>query len=78
MRSYDVNKEKIKRFFHVDLYRINSEQEIIDLGLIEIIQNPENIIAVEWPEKFGSLLPKERIDVTFEYINENERKIIVQ
>ncbi len=29
------------------------------LGLEEITSNPENIIAIEWPERLGNSLPKE-------------------
>lgn len=72
MRSY---KAETVHFYHVDLYRIGSEQEIVDLGLTDFMQNQENILAIEWPEKMGSLLPEKRIDILFEYLDENKRKI---
>lgn len=82
MRSYELSIKhevsSMKYLYHVDLYRINSEQEIIDIGLLDIMKKPENIVAIEWPEKIGKLMPKTRIDVTFDYIHENERKISIK
>jgi len=64
-------------FFHVDLYRIEDEKDIEGLGLSEIWSDPGNLIAIEWPEKIEKILPKKRIEIRFEYTNENERKIII-
>lgn len=79
MRSYRIKKtdKKLKMFYHVDLYRVNSEHEIIDLGLSDIINKPENIVAIEWPAKMGELLPEKRTDILFKYLNENKRGLTV-
>ncbi|MBI4999340.1 hypothetical protein HZB97_01035, partial [Candidatus Gottesmanbacteria bacterium] len=45
------------------------------LGLEEILDNPTNIIAIEWAEKIGNILPKKRIDDKFEILGENGRRI---
>lgn len=73
MRSYDINP---KTFYHVDLYRIKDEKDIRDLGLIELMRDPQNLFAIEWPEKIEKSLPEKRINLFFEYIDENKRKII--
>src|SRR3989338_117961 len=39
-----------KTFYHFDLYRLKTSRELNELGLIEILRNPKNIVAVEWPE----------------------------
>lgn len=75
MRSYKI---KLKIFHHVDLYRINTKQEIVDLGLLDIMKDPGSIVAIEWPGKMGKLLPDKRIDIEIEYIDENKRKIDFQ
>lgn len=74
MRTYEINP---KTFYHVDLYRIKDEKDITELGLIELMQDTQNIFAIEWPEKIEKILPKKRIDIFFEYIDENKRKIII-
>lgn len=67
----------IKYFYHIDLYRIDSLQNLAGLGLEEILDNKENIVAIEWAEKMADLLPKKRIDIKFEYVDEETRKIKV-
>ncbi len=65
-------------FYHVDLYRIESKNELKGLGLEEIISDPQNIVAIEWAEKIKDLLPKKRIDIYFEYIDEHKRRITIK
>jgi tRNA threonylcarbamoyladenosine biosynthesis protein TsaE len=62
-------------FYHLDCYRINKSEEILELGFKEIIANPKNIVAVEWPEKIKKFLPKDTIYIDFEFIDDNTRKI---
>lgn len=64
-----------QNFYHIDLYRTNSEQELIDIGLQEILDNPENIVVIEWAEKLGALLHENRWDITFAY-TENQQRIV--
>lgn len=63
-------------FYHVDLYRINKVEEAKDLGLQEIFEDKKAIVAIEWAEKIKKILPKRRIDISFDYVSENQRKII--
>ncbi|MCL5095220.1 MAG: tRNA (adenosine(37)-N6)-threonylcarbamoyltransferase complex ATPase subunit type 1 TsaE [Patescibacteria group bacterium] len=64
-------------FYHLDLYRLQKSEEIADLGFREMIENPQNVVVIEWAEKAKNLLPKERIEINFEIVNENERKITI-
>ena len=53
---------------HADLYRLESRQEAEAAGLGELLDDPEVICAVEWPECAPGLLPPHtlwlRVDVT--------------
>jgi tRNA threonylcarbamoyladenosine biosynthesis protein TsaE len=62
-------------FYHIDCYRIKKPKEILDLGFKEIIQDPKNIVAIEWAERLKEILPKKTIWIRFEFINKNIRKI---
>jgi len=64
-------------FYHFDCYRINKSEEILELGFNEIISDPENIVAVEWPEKIKKILPKNVFKIKFKFINETAREIII-
>lgn len=62
-------------FYHIDLYRVESENDIKGLGLEEILNYPTNIVAIEWPEKIEKLLPKTKTDLFFEYLQDDKRSI---
>jgi tRNA threonylcarbamoyladenosine biosynthesis protein TsaE len=47
--------------WHFDLYRLVAADEAWELGLEEALA--EAITLIEWPERLGSLLPVERLDV---------------
>ncbi len=82
IRSYKLrikNHElRIMNFYHIDLYRTETSDDIGGLGIDEIIGNSNNIIVVEWAEKMKDFLPEKRIDIYFKYLDENKRKITVK
>lgn len=40
--------------YHFDLYRLSHYDEFFAIGWEEILENPENISLIEWPEIIGS------------------------
>jgi tRNA threonylcarbamoyladenosine biosynthesis protein TsaE len=62
-------------FFHVDLYRIENENDVEGLGLWEKINDKQNITVIEWAEKLKKHLSQKRIDVEFIYGKDDVRKI---
>jgi tRNA threonylcarbamoyladenosine biosynthesis protein TsaE len=42
--------------YHIDLYRIRSEKEAVDLGLEEYLPS-DGVTVIEWPDRIPSLLP---------------------
>jgi len=81
IKKYTAAKNKTagKKYslYHFDCYRVFGYQEILDLGFEEIISGKNNIIAIEWSEKIKKILPEERIDVKFEFVDEKIRKITI-
>ncbi|HOX96150.1 MAG TPA: tRNA (adenosine(37)-N6)-threonylcarbamoyltransferase complex ATPase subunit type 1 TsaE [Candidatus Woesebacteria bacterium] len=76
MRQYPVaNHPTIKTFYHLDLYRLNSVEEIRAFDIEEIWSDPSNILIIEWPEKLADILPQKRFDIFFKANGENERVI---
>lgn len=67
----------ISRLYHVDLYRIKDEKDVESLGIEELWTDPKNVIAIEWPEKIEKILPEKRVNIHFEYVGEDKRKIII-
>jgi tRNA threonylcarbamoyladenosine biosynthesis protein TsaE len=74
VRSYEINKGN---FYHIDLYRTQTKEDLLGLGIDQIIEDDNSIVAVEWAEKMGNLLPDKRIELHFKYIDENKREITI-
>lgn len=75
--SFKIVNEYRGKFpvYHIDLYRLNSAEEINDLGLDEYIYG-YGITIIEWAAKLGKKnLPKKRIEIYIKIKNENERYI---
>ncbi|MDP9068576.1 MAG: tRNA (adenosine(37)-N6)-threonylcarbamoyltransferase complex ATPase subunit type 1 TsaE [Actinomycetota bacterium] len=47
---------------HLDVYRLNSFQEVIDLGFEEYL-DPEAIVLIEWGEAIAPMLPRRHLEV---------------
>lgn len=62
---------------HIDAYRIEKEEEMLNLGWEKIVADPKNLICVEWPERIQDIMPKGHIKMFFEHLSENERKITI-
>lgn len=48
--------------YHMDLYRLKSPEEALDLGCEELLYG-ENICFIEWPEIIETLLPTHYVEV---------------
>ncbi len=64
-------------FYHFDCYRIKNPKEILDLGWREIINNPQNIVLIEWADRIEKILPKNYLKIRLGHLNKNKRKIIL-
>lgn len=60
--------------YHFDLYRLNSLEEALDIGIEDIIYN-NSYCFIEWPEKIEKILPADTVYVTIS-VDENNCRII--
>jgi tRNA threonylcarbamoyladenosine biosynthesis protein TsaE len=49
-------------FWHFDLYRLEAPEQVFELGWEEA--RADGMALVEWAERLGTLLPRERLTVT--------------
>lgn len=63
-----------RKIFHLDLYRLNSMEEIIQAGVEDCLYSGE-ICFVEWPEKAPGLFPAETLHVFIELQSPTRRFI---
>jgi len=75
--TYTLMNNYMGRFpvCHVDLYRVEQEDDLYDIGLDEILST-ETTLCIEWAEKLGVLTPPDRIDIHMNFIEVDKREII--
>ncbi len=62
LKSYKIKNKNFKQLVHIDCYRLNKQEEILDIGLSEYLQQAENnLIVIEWAEKIKDILPKKNV-----------------
>lgn len=60
---------------HMDLYRLRGEEDVLAVGWEDYLAEGA-IVAVEWPERAGSLVPEDAVHVVFEHLDGDERRRI--
>ncbi|HHX44087.1 MAG TPA: tRNA (adenosine(37)-N6)-threonylcarbamoyltransferase complex ATPase subunit type 1 TsaE [Chloroflexi bacterium] len=62
------------RLYHVDLYRIEREDDLVTLGLEDYIYG-NGITVIEWAERARDYMPRERLWVTLTYLDPSSRRL---
>ena len=73
--EYIKNNEPHK-IFHMDLYRLNSEVEAIDIGIEDYLYSNEYCF-IEWSKIIQNLLPENIKKIEIEINEDLSRKIII-
>jgi tRNA threonylcarbamoyladenosine biosynthesis protein TsaE len=60
--------------YHIDLYRIQKAEELLQLGLEEMIE-ADGVAIVEWPDRLGKSRPARAFRVLLKDLGENRREI---
>ncbi len=63
--------------YHIDLYRLDSIEESIDLGLDDYLYG-EGVCVVEWAEKALSILPEKRLLIRIGYLSDTGRSFEIE
>lgn len=69
VQSYDTEQGEVN---HLDLYRLEHENDLIELGWDEMVQS--SITLVEWPDRLGGFLPENRLEITLNFGTENDHR----
>ncbi len=65
-KAYDISYNGFSRLIHIDAYRLESGEELAPLRLDESLEDPKNLIMLEWPEKVVGALPAAAISIAIE------------
>jgi tRNA threonylcarbamoyladenosine biosynthesis protein TsaE len=66
-----------KKIYHLDLYRLNSMEEIIQAGVEDCIYSGE-ICFVEWPEKAPEFLNENTVNVYVDMLDASTRQVKIE
>jgi tRNA threonylcarbamoyladenosine biosynthesis protein TsaE len=64
-------------FYHMDVYRINSEDDMYDLGYDEYIYS-EGVTVIEWSRLIEGILPQERVNIEIKRIDDDKREVNIE
>lgn len=74
IKKYSIDFKGFKNFVHIDAYRLDGGYELEAIGWKEMLDNPENLIFIEWPEKVSSVIPNDIRKIKCLFIDENTRE----
>jgi tRNA threonylcarbamoyladenosine biosynthesis protein TsaE len=64
------------QLFHMDAYRLDSAPEAAELDLDEMLS--QGSLLIEWPERVQEILPDEHMWISFEYVAEENRQMLIR
>lgn len=63
--------------YHIDLYRLNSNDEIEALGIDEYLFG-QGVSVIEWADRGKQIFPEDNISVRLQYLSKNRRRLDIQ
>ena len=85
MKVYEGKRKKEKgkrtedvRLVHIDCYRLQSPEELVDIGAAEYFGQKDTVVIIEWADRVKKILPRQVVWVKFKLGKKgNERMISV-
>lgn len=63
---------------HIDAYRMAGPDELDTIGWSEMVAAGDHVIAVEWADRIAAALPRDRLIITFDHVDEHSRRLHVE
>ncbi|MBS1791671.1 MAG: tRNA (adenosine(37)-N6)-threonylcarbamoyltransferase complex ATPase subunit type 1 TsaE [Acidobacteria bacterium] len=68
-----------RRLYHLDLYRLEgSPDELLELGLEEMLGDQDAVVLIEWPERLGAYAIPNVSRVAISDLGDDRRQIILE
>ena len=71
--TYTLVHEYSPELLHLDLYRLETEKEVLGLGFEDLLDRPA-LILIEWGERFRKLMPPGHFEIHLA-ANQEQREI---
>jgi tRNA threonylcarbamoyladenosine biosynthesis protein TsaE len=67
MKTYTPAAGSFTKFIHMDAYRIDSLDELSPLRFADVLQEPNTLVLIEWPERIKEALPSDTLHISIDY-----------
>lgn len=76
MNEYTIDNRHI---WHFDLYRLEDQTTLLDLGILDYLYRDDGIAFVEWPEKidYKSYSGTPILQLNFQYIKDTKKRACI-
>jgi tRNA threonylcarbamoyladenosine biosynthesis protein TsaE len=79
LKNYKVKSKNIswhwKRLIHIDAYRLNESFELVQLGWEKMLEDVNNLIILEWPERVPECITGDVCRVTLSHESDETRSV---
>jgi tRNA threonylcarbamoyladenosine biosynthesis protein TsaE len=77
VNEYQTGGADAQTIYHIDLYRLQGEEEAIRAGMEEYLYSGA-ICLVEWPEKAPGIFPPRTVHVYIEVLDITKRRVKIE
>lgn len=80
MKFYDIDSKSkyysyFKKLIHIDAYRLESFEDLIKIGWFDLVENKDNLIIIEWPERVEGCLDSNSFLVKIGHVDDQTRVV---
>lgn len=74
--AFKDKEGKEKNLVHYDFYRLG-DPGLMANDLADSINNPDNLVVIEWADSIDEILPENRLKITINYNEDNTREVTI-
>lgn len=79
MNIYPASAQEINQLVHIDTYRMEDAQELVNIGVDDYLGATDTVTIIEWPAKIEPLLVGKKLKKLYlEHAGEDKRKITLE
>ncbi len=65
-----------KRIYHFDLYRLENEEDLEEIGFYEYSDVDDEVVLIEWPDRFFACMPEDYLHIKIERTENEQSRIL--
>lgn len=81
IQEYDLSDHeniKIKKLVHIDCYRLDTADQLLEIGISDYFERPDVVVIIEWADRAKDIIPANATWIIFDHKEENQRTITIK